>query len=248
MSKLLFPRLAVALVVLITILSVAGCEFSCSCGETGDTAPTTASVSGAETGSTLSDPATTVAGSLTTVAASPYKPAGPGTTDSSLDLSKVTVAIPVELATTTLPTWEGGPVIALTTTTTLPTSRYYESDPHFQYAGNWFFSQGWGMVGHAGDIVRMKFTGTSISILATRVACGGIAEIVLDTRNAALADTYSSSILFDQVIWESGNLDPGVVHDLQIRVTDLENSAQNSDPPSVYFNGVQIVGGDLQDP
>jgi cell wall-associated NlpC family hydrolase/N-acetylmuramoyl-L-alanine amidase len=118
--------------------------------------------------------------------------------------------------------------------TTLPpgptVTRYEQTDPLLGYVGSWLTS-GNGSAS-AGDFtfannqskLIVGFKGTSLSWIAKKSAVYGIAKVTLDDKTPVDVDLYSASTLYQQSVYQTGELTDGT-HTLTIEWTGEKNSA-----------------------
>jgi hypothetical protein len=99
------------------------------------------------------------------------------------------------------------------------------------YLGSWrpvadaSFAAGAGFYSNsAGTSVTVSFTGTSLAWLGEKSWTGGIAKVTLDGAQTFSVDLYSPSPLYQQSLWDTGQLTAGA-HTLKIEWTGTSNSS-----------------------
>ena len=140
-----------------------------------------------------------------------------------------TTASPTTITTTTS--------IASSTTTTVATPTTYEqTDPRLLYTSTWDTTlddsaSGGGLlsVDSNGAEVRVVFNGTHLAWIATRSPSYGKAQITMDGRIMGTIDLYNDTTAWQQKVWGSGTLSPGL-HTVTIAWTgDKSPAADGAD-------------------
>jgi cell wall-associated NlpC family hydrolase/N-acetylmuramoyl-L-alanine amidase len=122
----------------------------------------------------------------------------------------------------------------LTDGTTLPPSptvkRYEQIDTQLGYVGDWYTSSS--ASASAGDFafantpakLIVGFKGTSLTWIGKKSSIYGIANVTLDSNAAVEVDLYNPSALYQQSIYQTGELTDGT-HTLTIEWTGKKNAA-----------------------
>jgi N-acetylmuramoyl-L-alanine amidase len=130
--------------------------------------------------------------------------------------------------------------------------RYQDSDSGVIYSGSWL--TGTTSLASGGSVrltdttasASVTFTGTSIGWISATAPTYGLAQLTLDGQDAGLVDLYSSTVKWQQKVWNSGILAPGS-HTLTIAWTGQKNNAATSSYIGVdaldIIGAVQTSGG-----
>ena len=110
-------------------------------------------------------------------------------------------------------------------------NRYEQTDARLIYAGTWtvlsnaaFSGGSLKYTSTAGASVTASFTGTGLTLIARTGPSYGKAQVTVDTGLPVLVDLYSSTILNQQAVWNTGVL-PNGVHTVKITWTGQRNPA-----------------------
>ncbi len=149
-------------------------------------------------------------------------------------------------ATTTEPTSATTTSATPTTTTTLVRTHYEEDDPLLHYAGTWTRSEDQAATGgsfvfanSAGASVTIVFEGTHLAWIAKRSSVYGIAEVTLDGQRLGTIDLYSAETVFQQKVWGTGQLEPGL-HTVTIAWTGKKNPVSTG--TNINVDEVNVMG------
>jgi N-acetylmuramoyl-L-alanine amidase len=123
---------------------------------------------------------------------------------------------------------------SLTDATTAPlaptVTRYEQTDPKLGYVGNWYLtsdaeaSLGDGTYANSASKLVVGFKGTSLAWITKKSSVYGIAKVTLDDKAPVQVDLYSATTLFQQSVYQTGELAYGT-HTLTIEWTGTKNSA-----------------------
>jgi fibronectin type 3 domain-containing protein len=123
-----------------------------------------------------------------------------------------------------IPAWAGGEGITV----------YEENNSTLVFQGNWSNYGDSRMSGGnykrsntKDSTVSISFFGTGIKWIAATSSSYGLAEVILDGKTECTVDLYSSSTVYQQVVFQKNNLDRGN-HTLVIRVTGNKSSGSSN--------------------
>lgn len=135
------------------------------------------------------------------------------------------------------------------TSTTLSsggTVRYEQTDSRFSYSGTWPTSNGVAYSGgsmkqtsSSGSSVTIRFTGTSLKWIASRLASAGVARVTLDGAAPVMIDLYGARPSYKQGVWASGVLANGT-HTVTIAWTGQKSAAATG--TSVNIDAMDVTG------
>ncbi len=114
---------------------------------------------------------------------------------------------------------------------------YDDMDSAIDYHGSWTHAsnQSWTSGDYqdtetysdtTGDYAEVSFSGTGVRWISSKDQNHGIANVYLDGELAATVDTYATSKLYQEVLFEKSGL-PSGEHTLRIEVTGRKNPASN---------------------
>lgn len=113
--------------------------------------------------------------------------------------------------------------------TLLEVDRLEQSDPLLAYGGSWVSRSGSAYTGGAdkytdvaGSAVMVEFTGTRLVWIGKTAATYGIARVTLDGSAVFEVDLYSVGTLYQQRLWDSGDL-PNAPHTVKIECLGTRN-------------------------
>ena len=148
--------------------------------------------------------------------------------------------------TTTEPPSATTTSVTPTTTTTLVRTHYEEDDPLLLYAGTWTRSEDQAASGGSfvfadsdGASVTIAFEGTHLAWIAKRSPVYGMADVTLDGQRLGTIDLYSAETVFQQKVWGSGQLEPGL-HTVTIAWTGEKNPVSTG--TNINVDEVNVMG------
>jgi cell wall-associated NlpC family hydrolase/N-acetylmuramoyl-L-alanine amidase/putative cell wall-binding protein len=130
-------------------------------------------------------------------------------------------------------------------------TRYEQTDPKLGYIGSWGtsssaeMSSGDGTYANSASRLVVGFKGTSLSWIAKKSSVYGIAKVTLDDKAPVEVDLYSPTPVFQQSVYQTGELADGN-HTLTIEWTGTKNAAASD--YNVGADAFDIVGQLIQAP
>lgn len=181
-----------------------------------------------------------------------------GRSDSSAESTDMTTAGVSSVPATTPSTVSVVPTSVSSTSSTSTTSTteafapvydqttYEDDDPLLAYSGTWTRSRDPAASGgsfvfadSAGAAVTITFEGTHLAWVAKRSPVYGLAEVTLDGNELGAVDLYSSEAQFEQKVWGSGELAPGL-HTVTITWTGQKNGAATE--TNIGVDRFEVIG------
>jgi hypothetical protein len=127
-----------------------------------------------------------------------------------------------------------------------PYTRYEQTDSRLAYTGTWSTASSSSYSGgshryanSSGASVTVTFSGTSLRWLAKTSPVYGKAKVTVDGGAPVTVDLYSASTLYQQKVWETGNLASGT-HTVRIEWTGTKNSAATD--TNVSVDAFEVAG------
>jgi hypothetical protein len=125
-------------------------------------------------------------------------------------------------------------------------TRYQQNTSQFGYTGTWTAVTNTGASGGSfryantsGASVMVAFDGSSLAWIAKKGPSYGIARVTLDGEQKFAVDLYSRSVAYQQTVWKTDLLSPGL-HTVTIEWTGTKNSAATN--TNIGIDAIDLAG------
>jgi putative cell wall-binding protein len=129
---------------------------------------------------------------------------------------------------------------------TVQPTRYEQTDAHLGFAGGWTRSRSSSASGgdfayanRSGSSVVVTFVGSYLAWVTKKSPVYGRASVTLDGRAPVVVDLYGSKEIYQQKVWETGDLVPGT-HSVKIEWTGSKGSAATD--TNIGVDAFDVIG------